>query len=173
MPRHAKGRRPKRDPNATRYVVKVALAADKKIWRRIAIRSDQTLDDLHAAIFDAFERFDEHLYSFYLAPPGAKGRAALRDAEEYASPLMAEGPTGFGDDEVWDASLTTVGSLGLTKGRELLYLFDFGDEWWHQMTVEQTDGDPGRGKYPRMVERHGDSPPQYPDLEDDDEDDDL
>jgi len=34
------------------------------ISRTIQIRGDQTLEDLHHAIFDAFDRFDEHMYEF-------------------------------------------------------------------------------------------------------------
>ena len=34
----------------TVHVFKAALARQKSIWRRIAVRSDQTLDDLHWAI---------------------------------------------------------------------------------------------------------------------------
>src|SRR5438105_5003239 len=34
------------------------------ISRTIQIRGDQTLEDLHEAIFDAFDREDEHLYEF-------------------------------------------------------------------------------------------------------------
>ena len=47
------------------YVFKVALSGSKRIWRRIAMRPAQTLDDLHEAIFTAFDRYDEHLYSFF------------------------------------------------------------------------------------------------------------
>ena len=54
------------------FVFKVALAGQKSIWRKIAMRGNQTLDDLHEAIFDAFDRYDEHLYSFYFPPPGTK-----------------------------------------------------------------------------------------------------
>src|SRR3954468_6004535 len=32
--------------------------------RTIQIRGDQTLEDLHHAIFDAFDRYDEHMYEF-------------------------------------------------------------------------------------------------------------
>ena len=78
MPRQVRRRRPKLDPNATLYMFKVALSQQKRIWRRIGIRSDQTLDDLHAAIFDAFDRFDEHLYSFYIPPPGAVRPCGMR-----------------------------------------------------------------------------------------------
>ncbi len=167
MARHVTGRRSKRDPKATVFVFKVALQAQKKIWRRIALRSDQTLEDLHDVIFDAFDRYDEHLYSFYLPPPGSKGRRAMLAAVEYTSPIMWEVPDPFGWNEARDASKATIGSLGLEPKRQLRYLFDFGDDWWHEITVEQIDGTPDDGEYPRVVERRGDSPPQYPDLEED------
>jgi hypothetical protein len=48
-----------------------------------------------------------------------------------------------------------------------LYLFDFGDEWWHEVTVERTDAPMEAGTYPRVVDGRGKSPPQYPE---DDED---
>lgn len=46
-----------------------------------------------------------------------------------------------------------------------MYLFDFGDEWWHEITVEQIDAKPEEGGYPRVLEEHGQSPPQYPDMD--------
>ena len=52
------------------FIFKVALAGRKSIWRKIAMRGNQTLDDLHEAIFDAFDRYDEHLYSFYFPAAG-------------------------------------------------------------------------------------------------------
>ena len=35
-----------------------------EISRTIQIRGDQTLEDLHHAIFDAFDRGEEHMYEF-------------------------------------------------------------------------------------------------------------
>ena len=171
MPRHATGRRPKRNPKATVYVFKVALAAQKTIWRHIAVRSDQTLDDLHDGIFDAFDRFDEHLYSFFLGPPGIEPSRRSRGVVEYTSPIDIEDADPFDGHPVHDASLATLGSLGLEPRVKLRYLFDFGDEWWHEITVEQAAGSPEPGRYPRVLEKRGDSPPQYPDLEDDWEED--
>ena len=168
MPRHYTGRRPKPDPNATLYIVKVALAGQKDIWRRIAIRSDQTLDDLHSAIFRAFNRFDEHLYSFYVLPAGRR-RAALEEGVEYTSPVMIQDANPFGGVPTENAGLTAIASLGLTTGRRLRYLFDFGDEWWHDITVEQTDGSTEPRRYPRVIEKHGASPPQYPEPDEDEE----
>jgi hypothetical protein len=147
-------------------VFKVALQHRKRIWRRIAARSDQTLDDLHEAIFAAFDRFDEHLYSFYFPPRGARGRDALRQAVEYTDPFNAEEGEAFGR-EMHNAAKARLGTLALEAGQHLLYLFDFGDSWWHEVTVESVGGTVDAGEYPRLLEGRGDSPPQYPESEED------
>lgn len=162
----AKAKTPKTSSKV--YVVKVTLKREPQIWRRIAIRGDQTLDDLHQAIFNAFDRDDEHLYSFYLPPPGSRGHNRLRKAPEYTHPSAAEEEGGlFGDEPaVYNAAETTVDSLQLRAHRRLEYLFDFGDEWWHELEVETVAGEADKKRYPRIIEKHGESPPQYPDLDD-------
>src|SRR5437870_897706 len=125
-PKHACGHRP-----AARYafatmnsklaarvfVFKVALKGQKRIWRRLAIRGDQTLDDLHEAIYDAFDRDDEHLYSFYFLKPGARGRDRLAGAIEFAHPYAAKDAGAFADGPVSDASQRTIASLKLKQGQ--------------------------------------------------------
>ncbi|OHB67744.1 MAG: hypothetical protein A2V70_06020 [Planctomycetes bacterium RBG_13_63_9] len=146
------------------FVLKVGLSGCEDIWRRIAVRGSQTLDDLHEAIFDAFDRYDEHLYSFYFPKPGSRGRARKRDGKEYTSSVMAEEESAFGEDDApGNAEDTRMDSLGLKPRRKFHYLFDFGDEWWHDITVEQIDAPAERGKYPRILQKQGESPPQYPD----------
>jgi hypothetical protein len=142
----------------------VSLVGRKSIWRRIALRGKDTLDDLHEMIFDAFDRFDEHLYSFYFpkTPPKRNFDQWIRDAKEYTHPGALDGP--FGSD-AGDAMKTKIASLGLKKDQKFYYLFDFGDEWWHEITVEAVDAPAGRWKYPRVLEKKGKSPPQYPDAD--------
>ena len=145
------------------YVFKVSLEGRKKIWRRIAVRGNQTLDDLHEAIFEAFDREEEHLYSFYLSNAADSGRAWMREAVEYAHPYSCSQRGFLGDEEMNNAAKTRIGTLKLKPGQKFRYLFDFGDSWWHDITVEQTEGEPEKGKYPRVIDKHGKSPPQYPD----------
>lgn len=147
----------------TIYTLKVALAGQKSIWRRIEMRSNQTLADLHECIFTAFDREEEHLYSFYLAPPGSRGQARSRDPVEFTHAACLDDP--FDDREVYDAAETRIGDLKLRASRKLEYLFDFGDEWRHEITVERINGARQPGKYPRIVAKNGDSPPQYPDFD--------
>jgi hypothetical protein len=155
-------------PQTTVHVFKVALANRKRIWRRIALLSHQTLDDLHNAIFRAFDRYDEHLYSFYFPKPGARGRSAIRTATEFSHPFAAEKPGPFGVAPN-NAAKARLDRLKLKPGWKFQYLFDFGDEWWHEVTVESTSEPVGEGEYPRILVKKGDSPAQYSDLDEDDQ----
>ncbi|MEX1231916.1 MAG: plasmid pRiA4b ORF-3 family protein [Planctomycetaceae bacterium] len=153
------------------FVFKVALRYEPDIWRRIAIKGNQTLEDLHFAIFDAFNRDEEHLYSFYLPKPGNRSRFVEQNSTEYAHPMAVD--EGFGDQKVYDASDTLIEELELSLRKKFYYLFDFGDSWWHTLDVEQIRGEVEKGKkYPLVIEEHGKAPPQYEwDDEEGDEDD--
>jgi hypothetical protein len=152
-------------------VFKIALKNRKSIWRRIAARSDQTLDDLHQAIFNAFDRYDEHLYSFYFPKPGAKGRDITRNSIEFTHPYNAESDSPFPTDAM-NAAEAKLGALHLKAKQRILYLFDFGDSWWHEITVESVHEPVEEGDYPRVVDQGGKSPPQYPDIEEEEDEDD-
>jgi hypothetical protein len=131
------------------------------ISRTIEIRGDQTLDDLHWTIFEAFNRHDEHMYEFQFGGKGPMDRKARR----YVLPEAI-------DDEPKPAGCTeyaTIGSLNLKADDAFGYWFDFGDDWWHQINVKsiQEKANP-RAKYPKIVGRVGKSPPQYLDPEEED-----
>jgi Plasmid pRiA4b ORF-3-like protein len=151
-------------------VLKVALAYSKEIWRKIAIREGQTLHDLHNVIFEVFDRYDEHVYSFFL-PHSAKKlnpRNIYKSSDEYTHPYACEDQGAFGSD-AQNASTVSIESLDLTEGQVFYYLFDFGDEWWHEITVEKTDEAADKGKYPRTIKKEGESPEQYPDSDEEDD----
>ena len=122
------------------------------ISRTIQIRGNQTLADLHEAIFDAYDRFDEHLYEFQ------SGKRPM-EGPRYVLPLATENGDDFPSAGLVDE--TTIESLGLKKGQSFGYWFDFGDDWWHQIDVEAIEPVVPRGKYPKVTKRVGKSPPQY------------
>ena len=145
------------------YILKVALEGDRSIWRRIAIRGDQTLDDLHAAIYQAFDRDDEHLYAFYIGTKIGKQtrRQFLRNAMRYMPPYALDSYMER-EGEAKNVEKSTIASLHLVARQGFYYLFDFGDEWWHFITVENIDAemDP-KLRYPTVIDRRGESPAQY------------
>ena len=104
------------------YTFKVAFKYDREVWRRIEVRANQTLEDLHWAIFDAYDRDDEHLYSFYFEPtPGYRPRRPTCNAIEDTHPSWAkEGAIlgRMGHRPVFDACDTTLESLQMGSGRK-------------------------------------------------------
>jgi hypothetical protein len=51
---------------------------NKVISRTIQIRGEQTLEDLHHAIFEAFDREEEHMYEFQIGGKGPMDPKARR-----------------------------------------------------------------------------------------------
>lgn len=147
-----------------RYVFKVRLKGTKRIWRRIALRGDETLDDLHNAIFAAFDRYDPHLYSFYFPKAPGYGSRSGPQPKEYTAPLMFEEPDPFGEVGRFNAAKTCLDELRLKPGQQFEYLFDFGDSWWHEATVETIDPVSSGAPY-GVIEKKGASPAQYADPE--------
>ena len=129
---------------------KVSLKNNPDIWRVIDIKENQMLSSLHKAIFKAFDRTEEHEYSFFLSnkPYDKEG--------EFTSP---------GSDTSGETKLATrirIDSLALYGGPKFLYLFDYGDEWWHEVELIGVTQKVTRAIYPRVVKKQGKSPPQYP-----------
>lgn len=55
------------------------------------------------------------------------------------------------------------------KGKSMLFLFDYGDEWiFHIHCIDIKEAVPNV-KYPVLIEAKGIAPAQYPDFEDEDE----
>jgi hypothetical protein len=147
-------------PPANLYVFSVFLMsgpvsekfAKKEISRVIEIRGDQTLEQLHQAIFQAYDRWEEHLYEFQFGK----------------RPFDPKGPTyGIGHDpsdkkKSGDARTTKLDDLGLKPERAFGYWFDFGDDWFHQVQLERIEQAIPTVTYPRVIKRVGKSPPQYP-----------
>ncbi len=146
-------------PPANLYVVSVFLMhgpisqkfANKAISRVIEIRGDQTLDQLHHAIFQAYDRWEEHLYEFQFGK-----RPFDPDGPNYG--ISSADPTRKGDG---DARTTKLDDLNLKPGRAFGYWFDFGDDWFHQVQVDRIEQAIPTVTYPRVIKRVGKSPPQY------------
>jgi len=154
------------------YTFKVALFYDKRTYRNIEIIENQSLADLHESIFYAFDRDDEHLYSFFLTGRAMKSTRGIYDFPEITHPMNLEDLFGSSDREKHDAEKTKIRDLDLVEKDKIYYLFDFGDDWWHELTVLKIEEASSPKGYPKIVKIVGDSPEQYPDYDDDYDDDD-
>jgi shikimate kinase len=131
------------------YVFEAELLDAPGVSRRIAVRGDQTLADLHDELRSSFEWWDDHLYSFWL-----DGEFWGTKESEYTAPFEAEPGTQTAD--------VALERLGLTPDRKLAYIFDFGDEWRVSLTLAEARLVDETETYPVTLERRGKAPPQYP-----------
>jgi hypothetical protein len=148
--RRPKASRKARKGQAKIFTFRVNHRALPEVWRDIELAEDQTLEDLHLMIQQAYEWWDDHLYSFFLS--GEVGD----QASEIGSPWS-------------DTSLHThqvqIDRLDLQPGQRFLYFFDYGDS--HEFDVQLLTINPAAapGQYPRLVGKQGQAPPQYPDYD--------
>lgn len=106
--------------------LKVAIEDTKPpVWRRLVLRSDLTLAQMHSIIQTSFEWFDCHLHEFNVG--GYNG--------------ITYGPVGpehdFGDPMPHDESAVTLGQLLKAEKEHISYTYDFGDNWRHRITLEK------------------------------------
>ena len=105
----------------TIYVFKVALKYRKGLWRRIEIKKDQTLGEFDEIIRESFN-YDswDHLSKFF------SGRAWK--SEDFGQ--IEPGNQGTGVK-------MQIDQLGLSEGDKLEYVYDFGDDIQHVITLEK------------------------------------
>jgi hypothetical protein len=137
------------------FMFKVTYRPDPDAWFVIEVRADQTLHDLHHAILDAADFDEDHLYSFYLSGQ------AWDKATEYS-----RGP------DAHHSSNEQVGNLPLRMKQRFLYLYDYGDQHEFDVQLTAASAETPRGSHPKIIERHGKVPPQYPGWDEEDLDED-
>jgi hypothetical protein len=130
-------------PQPEVYQLRVRLQEiSPMIWRRLLVRSDQTLADLHYALQIAFGWTDFHLHRFAL------------HGKEYGIPRIS-GP--------WytaNARHVRLADLHLRQRERFVYEYDFGDSWVHEIRLEQTVAVDERRPYPRCIGGARAGPPE-------------
>jgi len=141
---------PKGEARTGVHVFKVSITGwrgNGRVWRRLAVPPDASLDDLAYAILDAYDFDDDHLWDFRFRDQRGKNR-------QYHRPEGDEGPY---------ADQISVADTELPLKGEMLFTFDYGDDWQFKVVLENVEPSRCRLKRPRIVSSAGKSPQQYPD----------
>ncbi|MBP2413049.1 hypothetical protein JOF48_001848 [Arthrobacter stackebrandtii] len=114
----------KKDPNAPIYQLKVTLKhLSPPIWRRLLVRSDVTLGDMHRILQASFEWDGSHLHAFQV---GGRGE------DVYG----LSGADALGNEDL-DENAYTLGAVLSAEGDSMEYTYDFGDDWEHLVKLER------------------------------------
>jgi len=131
------------DPAPEVYLLYIWLRRiNPLIWRRLLVRVDNTLSDLHYIIQIAFSWTDFHLHRFRFRK------------KDFAVPRVE----GFTDAP--DARQVTLGALRFRLNERFLYEYDFGDQWEHEVRVEKILPLEARRKYPVCIGGQRAGPPE-------------
>lgn len=121
--------------------IKVKLLGVNKppVWRRLQLRADTRLDQLHEILQAALGWAHCHMHEFSLG----EEHFGIPDRELQFS----------------DERQVTLGEL-IDLGARFRYTYDFGDDWEHEILVEDLlDADPDT-HYPVLVAANGACPPE-------------
>ena len=100
------------------YQLKIAIRNSKPpIWRRVLVDESTSLEELHTIIQYSFDWENGHLHEFIVGN------------DRYA-------PKEFELEEAKDIARVTLKKLQLQPKDTFSYIYDFGDDWDHTITVE-------------------------------------
>ncbi len=120
-----------------------------RIWRRLSLRGDLTLDVVHTLFQAAMGWTDSHLHRFQ---PGSEGGF---DQPYFVTELdEEEGDEGTREDQV------RLDQVLRSPGDRLTYLYDFGDDWEHRVTLESVVPLPPDDPGPRCLAGARACPPE-------------
>jgi len=111
-----------------------------KVWRRVDVPLSYTLLSMHEVIQAAFEWNGGHLYEFIV------------DRERFSDPALEDTfePDGI-DLSPRDAGRLRLQTLVDLKIKRFDYIYDFGDNWHHILTILRViDANPA-SNYPALV----------------------
>jgi len=129
------------------FTLRISIGgSDPEIWRRFQVTDTMTLDDLHDTIQIVMGWTDSHLHRFSIA--GKQYSKILPDVVE------RDGQNAIDEDDV------LIGDVIKKKGQKFVYIYDYGDNWRHNLVVEAI-GEPVPGQYyPVCLEGERACPPE-------------
>ena len=132
---------PKASAGMNVITMKVTLRGTKPpVWRRLAMLGTMTLGDLHRAIQAAMGWHDSHLHAFDIG------------GEEFGDQGTVDG--------VSDEDIVTLNGLLRSPVVRFTYIYDFGDNWEHEVLFEKcVPAAPGQ-RYPACIKGKGACPPE-------------
>ena len=129
------------------YRIQIALRKSKpKIWRRVIIRSDLLLSDFHKIIQTTMGWTNSHLHQF------------IKNRTFYMERIL--------DDEYWeemynvDYSKMKISDLLKKEKDRIIYEYDFGDGWEHDIILEKIENNGVNKIIPICLTGRNNCPPE-------------
>jgi hypothetical protein len=129
------------------YQIKITLKGSKpKIWRRLLVPSELQLSDFHSVIQIAMGWTDSHLHQF------------IKNRTFYT--LKMKGDDFWGDMNNVDYKGMKISDLLQSEKEKIVYEYDFGDGWEHEVLLEKIIPVENKLKFPVCLAGKMNCPPE-------------
>jgi hypothetical protein len=137
-----KGRKKTMAPESV-YELKVTLLDSRPpIWRRFQVEGAVTLQQMHRILQVVMGWTDSHMHGFRVRQPGQRG------ARRQFLPI-----------EKADEESTQLADLLRRPTDRVVYEYDFGDGWEHEIVLEEVVARSSTARYPIVLSGRGACPP--------------
>lgn len=137
------------------FQFKIQLKNIKKppVWRRVVVPANTSFSRFHSIIQVAMGWDNSHMYSF--SPSGYRSTPWIEeDGDDQDLSTL-----GFEDRETISAENIKLSDIFEKKGQTFTYIYDFGDDWIHIITLEKIDKTDTSTK-PKLIDGKGACPPE-------------
>ena len=140
--------------------VKVKLMqTSPPVWRRLQVDSQLSFADFHRVLQAAFEWDNDHLHEFRVTRSGGKANQNIvieMDDEGLDLPFFAASFI-----EKLDERVERLEDWFLEEKDRVVYTYDFGADWEHEILLEKRLPTEPAARYPRCVKAKGEAPGEY------------
>lgn len=114
---------------ALQFKIQLKGITKPPVWRRVVVPGTFTFQRLHEVIQAAFGWWNDHLYQFSPGGYGTEPTISIPSEDDW--------------EPVTDAREVKLSDIFRKKGESFIYIYDFGDNWEHKITLEEvTDEKP-------------------------------
>lgn len=134
--------------------------------RRLLIESDTTFEELHQILLIAFDWEDAHLHDFVVKKtrgekPFSEIRIGQQDEVDDDESDSLWGPISYFDDMATHSQAEERLSNWFVQEKDrVLYTYDFGDDWEHDIVLEKILEKEPLVDYPICVKAKNNTPPE-------------
>ncbi|MFW6019909.1 MAG: plasmid pRiA4b ORF-3 family protein [Bacteroidales bacterium] len=124
------------------YQLKITLkGSSPEIWRRVIVDPDVLLVDFHRILQTTMGWTNSHIHLFH------DGK------HEYS-------PREFEVEDTIDSRSVKLNEILSDENKRILYEYDFGDGWIHEILLEKIIKDKDKGQIPRCIDGERNCPPE-------------
>lgn len=131
------------------YLFKIKLKGITKppIWRKVSVPENFTFLQFHEVIQIVFGWYNYHLFEFREKEYQGNFRITIPSEDDFDF-----------ETKTYDASKTKLSGFFSENMKKLLYIYDFGDDWVHEITLESVSEEKSNKAY--CISGKGTCPPE-------------